>query len=221
MIKKLTRSSWYKRKMEPKLSQIGWFEYLLLRKKSALHNWGWFRSRREQASVDSKGNAIPWYTYSFLDAFSDRIPSNIRVFEYGSGNSTNWWADRTREVASVEHNQDWFNKVQSMLRPNATVMFRELEDGKYANSITELEGTFDLIIIDGRERVNCAEACLQSLSEDGVIIWDNTERERYQPGIELLKSRGFKQLRFTGFIPIDFMPSETSIFYRDANCFGL
>ena len=221
MIKKLTRSIWYKRKMEPKLSRIGWFEYLLLRKKSALHQWGWFRSRRDQASVDAEGHAIPWYTYSFLDAFSDRIPPNIRVFEYGSGNSTNWWADRTREVASVEHDHEWFTKVQSMLRSNATVIFRELDGGKYANSITELEGTFDLIIIDGRERIACAEACLSSLSEDGVIIWDNTERERYQSGIELLKSRGFKQLRFTGFIPIDFMPSETSIFYRDANSFGL
>lgn len=221
MIKKLTRSSWYKRKMEPKLSQIGWFEYLLLRKKSALHTWGWFRSRRELSSVDAKGNPIPWYTYSFLDAFSDRIPSNIRVFEYGSGNSTNWWADRTKEVTSVEHDPDWFDKVQSMLRSNAKVLYRELEGGKYAQAINELDEKFDLIIIDGRDRVNCAHASQTALSDSGVIIWDNTERDRYQSGIDMLISHGFKQLRFTGFIPIDFMPSETSIFYRDGNCFGL
>jgi hypothetical protein len=54
-----------------------------------------------------------------------------------------------------------------------------------------------------------------------VIIWDNSERERYSEGIETLKSRGFRQLRFTGFSPIDFMESETSILYRDKNCFGI
>ena len=108
-----------------------------------------------------------------------------------------------------------------MLRANAKVIFRELEGEKYAQAINENGEKFDLIIIDGRDRVNCAHASLTALSDTGVIIWDNTERERYQSGIDVLKSHGFKQLRFTGFIPIDFMPSETSIFYRDANCFGL
>lgn len=217
----MTKSKFYKQNIEPLLSRMSWFEYLLLRKKSALKRWGWFRSRREGESVDASGLAIPWYTYSFLDAFTDRIPKDIRVFEYGSGNSTNWWASRTKEVVAVEHHQGWYERVKGQMLPNVTLLHRELENGSYAKAIQEDSGLFDLVIVDGRNRVECAMACLERLSDRGVIIWDNSERERYAEGIQTLKSRGFRQLRFTGFIPIDFMESETSILYRDGNCFGI
>jgi hypothetical protein len=217
----MTRSPFYKQNIEPILAKFSWFEYLLLRKKSALNRWGWFRSRRKGESVDAHGQPIPWYTYAFLDAFSDRIPSDIRVFEYGSGNSTNWWAERTKEVVAVEHHQGWFDRVKGGMRPNVNLMYRELEQGSYAKAIQEDAGLFDLVIIDGRNRVECARACLDKLSARGVIIWDNSERERYAVGIEYLKSQGFRQLRFTGFIPIDFMESETSVLYRDENCLNI
>lgn len=217
----MTRSKFYKQSIEPILSRFAWFEYMLLRKKSALKRWGWFRSRRESESVDASGKAIPWYTYTFLDAFSDRIPADIRVFEYGSGNSTNWWAARTLEVVAVEHHQGWYDRVKGEMRPNVKLLHRDLENGTYAKAIQEDSGVFDLVIVDGRNRVECAMACLEKLSDRGVIIWDNSERERYGEGIQALKSRGFRQIRFTGFIPIDFMESETSVFYRVGNCLGI
>lgn len=221
MLKKITRSTWYKENVEPLLSRISWFEYELLKRKSALSHWGWFKSRRMKSSVDSFGNQIPWYTYSFLDAFSDRIPGDLRVFEYGSGNSTKWWAERTDEVVSVEHHEGWYRNVMSEMPANVTLMFRQLDGGAYENAIIEAGGKFDLIILDGRERVACSKACLQALSDRGVIIWDNSERLRYGEGIKSLLKLGFRQLRYTGFIPIDFAPSETSIFYRDGNCFNI
>jgi hypothetical protein len=217
----MTKSKFYKQNIEPLLSKLSWFEYMLLKRKSALKRWGWFRSRREGESVDANGQAIPWYTYTFLDAFSDRIPSDIRVFEYGSGNSTNWWASRTKEVVAVEHHLGWYERVKGQMLPNVTLLHRELENGSYAKAIQEVKGQFDLVIVDGRNRVECAMSSLDRLSDRGVIIWDNSERDRYALGIEELKSRGFRQLRFTGFIPIDFMESETSIMYRDGNCFGI
>lgn len=220
-MKFITRSIWYKQRVEPILGRIGWFEYMLLKRKSALANWGWFESRKMNASVDQSGLAIPWYTYSFLDAMTDRIPSDARVFEYGSGNSTNWWAERTSEVHSVEHDEGWFYTVIQNLRKNARIVHLPLHEGQYARSIQQIPGTFDIIIIDGRDRNNCAMCCLKKISERGVIIWDNTERARYADGIRFLKENGFRQLRFTGFIPIDFMPSETSVFYRDGNCLGI
>ncbi len=173
------------------------------------------------ASIDQSGNAIPWYTYTFLDAMTDRIPVDARVFEYGSGNSTNWWADRTAEVYSVEHDEGWYATVMQSLHEHANLLHRPLQNGEYAKSIQQTPGVFDIIIIDGRDRVQCAKSCLEKLSSRGVIIWDNSERSRYAEGIQYLKQNGFRQLRFTGFIPIDFMPSETSIFYKDDNCFGI
>lgn len=220
-MKKITRSKWYKENLEPVLSRFSWFEYELLRRKSALSHWGWFKSRRMGSSVDAFGNNIPWYTYSFLDAFSDRVPNDIRVFEYGSGNSTKWWAERAEEVVSVEHEKTWFDKVRSEMPGNVRLIYRDLKGNAYPDAIKEADGLFDLVIIDGRKRVACSEACVEKLTERGVIIWDNSERVYYHEGIKELHKQGFRHLRFTGFIPIDFAPSETSVFYRDNNCFGI
>lgn len=221
MYKFITRSEWYKKNLEPVLSRFSWFEYQLLKRKSALHRWGWFLSRQKGASVDADGNAIPWYTYSFLDAFSGRIPSDLRVFEYGSGNSTRWWAERVKEVIAVEHDEGWYNSVVSNLPENATLLFRNLEDDAYPNAISESGKPFDLVIVDGRERVASVGGAVENLTKRGVIILDNSDRDKYHPAIELLKNKGFRQLKFTGFIPIDFVPSETSVFYRDHNCLGI
>jgi hypothetical protein len=221
MMKIITRSPWYKQNVEPILSRFSWFEYQLLKRKSALSHWGWFKSRRMKSSVDAFGNQIPWYTYSFLDAISDRIPSDLRVFEYGSGNSTKWWAERTEAVVSVEHHEGWYKRVSFEMPPNVKLLYRELENNAYANAILEAGGKFDLIILDGRKRVDCSKVCVEALSDRGVIIWDNSERQKYGDGIKALLKLGFRQLRFTGFIPIDFAPSETSVFYRDGNCFGI
>jgi hypothetical protein len=220
-MKFITRSVFYKQRIEPAISNIPLIEYLLLRYKSPLQKWGWFQSRRKNSPVDEYGSPLPWFTYSFLDAFSDRIPSDIRVFEYGSGMSTGWWAARVREVVSVEHHLQWYERIRSELPENATVVYRNLEDQAYTRAILEQEGDFDLIIIDGRERVACTYTALQKITPSGVIIFDNSERDKYKPAMELLTEAGFRRLRFTGFIPQDFMGSETSIFYRDGNCFGI
>jgi hypothetical protein len=55
---------------------------------------GWFRSCREQASVDANGNPIPWITYPAIEFLVKRINNQLSVFEYGCGNSTLWWASR-------------------------------------------------------------------------------------------------------------------------------
>lgn len=220
-MKWITRSDFYKKRLEPTLSRFPLMEYMLLRYKSPLSEWGWFTSRRRHSPVGADGKPMPWFTYSFLDAFADRIPSDIRVFEYGSGMSTAWWAARVKEVVSVEHHEEWFNKIQSDLPENALLIHRTLDGEAYEASIAEMQGDFDLVVIDGRNRVACTRYALQKLSEKGVVIFDNSERERYKPAMVMLEEAGFRRLRFTGFIPQDFMGSETSVFYRDGNCFGI
>lgn len=221
MINKITRSTWYKTSIEPLLSRFAWFEYLLLRKKSALTRWGWFESRASGRSVDASGNPIPWYTYAFLDAFSDRIPMDITVFEFGSGNSTIWWADKVHSVISVEHDEQWYKTVITSIPQNVQLIFRTRDQDAYVDSIKEFGQKFDLVIIDGRDRVRCINAALGCLTDRGVVILDNSERPAYSEGKQMLFDAGFRQLRFTGFIPIDFAPSETSVFYRDGNCLGI
>jgi len=91
----------------------------------------------------------------------------------------------------------------------------------YSDKILEYENEFDVVIIDGRERVQCAKNCLKSLKNNGVIIWDNSDESQYTEGFDYLTIKGFKKIDFEGMGPIGYTKWRTSIYYRDDNCFDI
>ncbi|TKW61205.1 MAG: class I SAM-dependent methyltransferase [Blastochloris viridis] len=193
------------------------------RKGHYLIQTGWFHSSASYSSIDSNKNPIPWLTYPAIDFLTPRVKTTFRVFEYGSGNSTLWWAPRVKEVIAVEHNAAWAKQVATNIQhlSNAQVILEPNPDSaKYTEAITQ-KGKFHIAVIDGSNRVECAEAALSCLTEDGVIIWDNSDRIEYKPGIASLKNAGFRQLEFTGLAPVNSNRMETSIFYRSKNCLGI
>ncbi len=197
------------------------YSHALLRKKSPLRDWGWFRSFREQQSVDNEGNPLPWLTYGSIQFLSRRIPSEAVVYEYGSGNGTLWWAARVSRVDAVEHYSAWYESVRSRMPENVTLRHIPLGDGTYAESILTAGTLYDIAIVDGRERNACAEPVYRALSPSGVVVWDDSNRDRYREGLAYFKERGFRMIEFRGFSPIEFMMCETAILYRDNNCLGI
>jgi hypothetical protein len=195
---------------------------LRLRFSPAIQQAGWLRSFVEQKSVDVKGKPIPFMSYAAVDLLTARVPSGITVFEFGSGFSTLWWASRANRVVACEHDRKWRDLVLQMAPPNVEVLYRTAdESGPYAESIAEAPHPIDVVVIDGRHRVECARACLPFVAHHGVIIWDDTDRERYRPGIQELRDAGFKQLQLSGLGPIVADMKCTSIFYRQTNLLGL
>jgi hypothetical protein len=187
-----------------------------------LNDVGWIRSRRTKRPVDRRGRPIPWYTYPAIEFVRPRLRPTMRVFEFGSGNSTLWWADRVAAVMSVEHNPAWATKMAAQVPPNVTYLHVPLEpNGAYCRAAQSAPDAFDIIVIDGRDRVNCAREGLASLRSDGVIIWDNSDRLKYRPGFEYLEEHGFRRIQFSGHGPINAHSWETSVFYRSENCFGI
>jgi SAM-dependent methyltransferase len=183
---------------------------------------GWFRAMKDESSVDSNGNPIPWFTYPSIEFLQKRITSDMSVFEYGCGNSTIWWANRVREVISVEHDKEWHEKVRHRLHDYATIHRIELEyGGDYSKKISDYENIFDIVVIDGRDRVNCVKNSLKALKPDGIIILDNSDRIEYQDGHHFLFEKGFRKIEFVGLAPAINYKSETGIFYRPSNCFSI
>jgi hypothetical protein len=203
----------------PKLRFL-WGNTQFLIGKSSLHKMGWFKSAWTESSVDRDGNPIPWITYPAIYFINNRITKKMTVFEYGSGNSTLFWAEKGKSVTAVESDKFWQEKLQKTAPKNASIIYREL--GKeYSNAIKDQKGSFDIVVVDGRLRVDCAKASVSKLSAGGVIVWDNTDRERYQQGMKELGSKGFKRIDFYGPMPIDNMISLTTIFYRKDNVLGI
>ncbi len=195
---------------------------LSFNKKGYLDDIGWFSAFDRKSPIDQDGNPIPWVTYSFIDFIKERLTKQHTVFEFGSGNSTYFYAKYAGVVVSVEHDKDWFDKIGNSKPENAEMIFCELiRDGDYCRMPLKLEETFDIIIIDGRDRVNCCKQAVNAVAQNGVIVLDDSEREFYREGINFLKSNGFKELSFSGISPGLFYRKSTSVFYKPDNCLNI
>ena len=66
------------------------------------------RSIDEEVCEDRDGNPIPWYTYPAIEYLAQFDYSDKKIFEYGCGNSSLFWAARAESVTSIEDNPEWF-----------------------------------------------------------------------------------------------------------------
>lgn len=176
---------------------------------------GWLRSFREGRSVDANGNPLPWIVYEAIRFLDDHATSEMTVFEYGAGNSTRWWASRVAKVTSCENDQAWVNEISPTLPPNATVRYVPLtQESAYTHAAVGDSTRYDIIVVDGRMRVECVRNCLPALKPRGLLVLDNSERRIYHEAMEFMEENGFKRTDFSGIGPIATIQSTTSIFQR-------
>jgi SAM-dependent methyltransferase len=160
---------------------------------------------------------LAWWNFDALDRVAELLASrpNSRVFEYGSGASTVWLAKRAAQVTSIEHEAAWAESVRARLaeHPNAEVRLvgadaefdpayaSEQRDATtqsfraYASAIDPESEPFDLVVIDGRARVQCLQHAIGHLAPDGIILFDDSGRKRYRGAIAAL---GLAEHRYRG-----------------------
>lgn len=183
---------------------------------------GWMESKLKRMPVDGKGQPIPWLTYPAIHFLQERLNKDHCIFEFGSGNSTLWLAERSKQIVSIEYDADYFDLLAPKLKEFVHIEYLQARPGMdYYQQLNKRSEKFDVVIIDGRERVLCALNCLGALSEQGVVVFDNSERERYREGIDFLKAQGFKHIDFRGLPPGSVRQSQTTVFYRSLNCLGI
>lgn len=187
-----------------------------------LKETGWWNSFRAQAPLDAENKPIPWVTYSFIDFIDTRIRNVNSLFEFGSGNSTKYYATRVGNVTALEHDRAWYDKISKDLPSNAEVVFQQLQyGGDYSKTAVSSGRTFQMIIVDGRDRVNCFTASLDALTPDGVMVLDDSERTEYAEALNRAELAGFKRIDFWGFAPGLMYKKATSVFYRSQNVLGI
>jgi len=172
---------------------------------------------------DENGKVNPWWGKSIIDLVIPKLNKDMRVFEWGMGNSTLFWSQYVAEVVSVESDLEWYGKMREIVPNNVFPRYYKLEyNGEYCRAILDEQGEFDIILIDGRDRVRCAYNSLEKLKGNGIIIWDNTERAYYEEGYGFIKSHGFKQLELSSIIyGSPGTEDYTSVFYRENNILEL
>lgn len=190
---------------------------------SILREMGWHKSVQARKPVEACGAAAPWYTYAALDWLAPRVKSTDVVFEYGAGNSTVWFGRHSRHVTSVEHDPRWLAEVRRMVGNNVTLISRSTHpnntpsqgNSPYVTALQQFKpGSFDIIVIDGVERVACASIAPAWLKPEGIVIFDDSDRPAFAPGVEHLHQQGFGRIDFYGFTAQVGIRKCTSIFSR-------
>jgi hypothetical protein len=179
----------------------------------SIFNNGFGHSRRaEGLCLNNKDLPVPWITYPCFEFLSRLDFSNANIFEFGSGSSTLWWSKRAKSVNSIEREEDWYQFIKLQCPSNVTIELCKNE-GKYAESILTKNINFDVIVIDGAVRFPCVETAIKKIKDNGIIILDNSEW--YPNACKFLMGRGFVQIDFCGFAPINAFTSCTSLFVKN------
>jgi len=191
----------------------------------------WLRSLFGFQNVEVLINLdVPWWPYSAAERIEEFLlhKPSPRVFEWGSGASTIWLANRAGSVVSVEHDQEWAVKMNALLaaskRNNTKIIhvpapqtaspivqskksgYEHLEFANYVDAIDECE-LFDLIVIDGRARLDCLKKAKLHLTERGMILLDNSNRKRYQ-----VFEDEFEVLILEGLTPASLWKTQSKLF---------
>lgn len=188
---------------------------------SSMRDRGWQLSNQLRWPQAADGTSIPWMSYPAIAFLDTLLDPTLRLFEYGSGGSTSWFADRVGSVTAVEHDQEWLAKVQ--VPANAQLVHVDCDGDWYHDSGTEYVDSaaagapWDVIVIDGAARVDCAEHVSRFLAPGGIVVLDDTHNPRLEPAQAALRAQGFGQIDFEGYRPAHGELGMTSIFSKDFN----
>lgn len=190
-----------------------------------------FFSRQNRSSLE---DGIPWITHEAKKWLDGTLVPAMHIFEWGSGGSTVYYSKRCRELVSVEHDAIWFEKVRNKLGENTNIIYQLIppENGfGYRSSDRNYKGLsfekyckyvlifpdnyFDLVVVDGRARNDCIRFGMEKVKSGGFLMLDNSERNIYQLGINMLKR--WKRTDFSGNGPINAYPWTTSVFQNTSH----
>ncbi len=195
---------------------------LLTHPDSFLVTTGYLRSFDTWEARSADGQAVPWMSYAMIALLDERLDAGHTLFEFGSGFSTRFFAERVGRVVSVEYDPQWFERVRAELPGHCTLIQQaEDTDGDFCRVASRQGVDFDVIVVDGRDRVNCVKQSVDHLSPAGVMLLDDSDRPKYQPALQVMAERGFRTLHLPSLAPLEFRTHRTSVFYRDGNCLGL
>ena len=144
---------------------------------------------------------FPRFAIPAVEFLEGIIRPGFRVLEWGAGSSTLWFAERGCIVDAVEHDPTWGKRITARLRLPSRVLGRQLGQ-EYLEPVSSIDD-YNIIVIDGRCRCNCAEFVLGQMEKmQGVsdlwIVFDDTNRKRYRACVERMALRASSSWTYSG-----------------------
>lgn len=197
----------------------------------------WFKSHRNNYLMD---HALPWLTFDAINYLKAHVQNGSNVFEYGSGSSTLFWANRNARCISIEHDPTWYDILKQRFKPSDDVDLRlippdlqrandlapddprsyrsraaEFADRTFHEYVAQIDsfpdGYFDVVLVDGRARASCVLHSVSKVKSGGMLILDNADMPRHLARTAHLLDK-FTLHRFIGIAPIIGVISQTNIY---------
>ena len=132
-----------------------------------------------------------WMSQEEIDVITKYLSPDKHMLEWGVGGSTLHFSRGVKTYTSIEHDGEWYNKVLEVKPLNVllhyvpnnlprTIPTDPIQFEDYINYVDVLNKKFNLVLIDGRARPQCAEKVIPYLTDDAVVfIHDFWERPEY------------------------------------------
>lgn len=163
------------------------------------------------AAQKKKEDHLPMWATGVVEWLKENLSYDSDILEYGAGGSTIWLMKFSKTLTTIEHDINWSIKMSNKIKKTNSRRWTlwlvppEAEgreeflgihpDGKkeyfenYTSAIIPSK-KYDFIAVDGRCRNKCMENILKFdlLKEKGILLLDDSERERYKKSIEKVPS---------------------------------
>lgn len=139
---------------------------------------------------------LPFMTPEEIVDLVTYIGRDSVMLEIGGGDSTVFLSRLVKKIVTLEHNLEWAEKIREntkgfmstvfVVEPNwpQPHPFQPAEDGQFENYLNFLKSLdddqFDVVLVDGRDRVKCVSASIPKLKRGGILmIHDFWNRQKY------------------------------------------
>ncbi len=137
------------------------------------------------------GALVPWFSYQAIDFLESYLTRQMKVFEWGAGSSSIFFARRCLSFLSVESDKQWYETIcaesKRLSIGNVDIKLCEFDffnpvdfaQSQYLHAITKEQ--YDVIVIDCpdftfAERPVCLKRARENIKPGGVIIMDDSWR---------------------------------------------
>jgi SAM-dependent methyltransferase len=162
-------------------------------------------------AVDARGGPLPMFTYPAIDFLRTIEPAlrDAEVLEFGCGQSTKWFAPRVKRLVGIEKNAQFRDVLKADFADQPHIDIRP-------NDLPfQVEGQFDIIVLDGEPPIESGRFATRALKADGLIIFDNSDVQSLSEIPKLLHNEGFGGIDLIGHSPTGVFKQATSLFIRD------
>jgi len=172
----------------------------------------WMYSVRSSSPLEV---ALPWWSLPAINFVDRKISRTSHVFEYGSGGSTLFLAQRFARLKSIEQDPEWTLKVSQQLDDhkltNVEILQSEInlsskEEFECSEYLLRLNKNYDLIVVDGEDhfgpnstwssRTSCFKRAERFINKGGVILVDDSWR--YPEIRKISNAKNFKIMEGIG-----------------------